>query len=260
MCRPTYYTVKYEINPWMHTTVIPTSTLATKQWNSLYDTVQKCGAKIELVDPAPENPDMVFTANAGLVIGNWVYVSNFKFKERKGERPHFKKWFETNGFAVDGDEEHNFEGAGDALFAGKKMFSGYGHRTDRSVYQHISKVVKNIDNAIELVYAELIDPYFYHIDTCFCPIDSKLAIWYPLAFAEHSRKLLEKEIELFAVPKNEAEFFACNSVVIGKNVIVPARCPETMKFLESRGWQCHSVEMTEFLKAGGAAKCLTLAI
>lgn len=262
MCRPTYFKVAYEINPWMSKKIMADNKNAFKQWNSLKSTIEKCGAEVELVDPVDGLPDMPFTANAALLRKNKAYLSHFKYVERQGEREHFKKWFEKKNFEVHGDESLSFEGAGDALFAGDKLFAAYGFRTEARVYNDILKKFSDDNNNtdIQLILCELIDPHFYHIDTCFCPLDDKTAIWNPFAFREEARKRMENEIELLAVPKKEADNFACNSVVIGKNIITPSRCEETGKMLEKRGFEVHNVEMTEFLKAGGACKCLTLAL
>jgi len=292
MCRPTYFKVAYEINPWMRVTIQANNQTARQQWDNLHRTItEKCGAQVDLVDPVDGLPDMVFTANAGLIRKNQVYLSNFKFAERQGERVHFERWFKSRGFEVHGDNECSFEGAGDALFAGDKLFAAYGFRTDARVYNHIFqkfgleemlvdrkdakanlvmekvkaggvvsaiKEIKPKSEEVHLIMCELVDPRFYHIDTCFCPITPKLAIWFPKAFSEESRKRMEQEIELVAVPEKEAERFACNSVVVGQHVVNPGGCPETGKALEKRGFETHSVEVGEFLKAGGACKCLIL--
>jgi len=63
---------------------------------------------------------------------------------------------------------------------------------------------------------------------------------------------------VFAVPENEAKHFACNAVVLGKHVIMPANCPETKNHLEHKGFTVFECDMSEFIKAGGACKCLTL--
>lgn len=285
MCRPTYFKVAYEINPWMRVTVQANNQTARQQWDNLYRTLsEKCGAKIDLIDPVEGLPDMVFTANAGLVRKRQVYLSQFKFPERQGERALFEKWFKSRGFVVHGDDECSFEGAGDALFAGKKLFAAHGFRTDARVYNHIfqkfgleemtadakdqtGKVIvekmktgKQGGDEVHLIMCELVDPRFYHIDTCFCPISPTLAIWHPGAFSEESRKRMEQEIELVAVPEKEAARFACNSVVVGQHVVVPGGCEETSRALEKRGYETHLVEVDEFLKAGGACKCLILNI
>lgn len=257
MCAPKHFTVSYEINPWMNKRIAVDHRLATAQWDKLKSTLIGCGAEIHLVEQQPGLPDMVFTANAAMMMGKKVYLSQFKFPERQGERRHFESWFKQAGYEVYGDTEDNFEGAGDILQAGEKLFAAFGFRTDERVYQRIRDLwqLKN-----PLITCKLVDPRFYHIDTCFCPITDKLAIWFPKAFDSKSQAQMENNIELLAVPEKEAERFACNSVVIGKQVVTPGDCPETGKILEKRGYQVHNCEMTEFLKAGGACKCLTLAI
>lgn len=267
MCKPKYFTVAYEINPWMNRSVNVDEKMAAQQWDKLKTTLEStCGAAIELVEPAKGLPDMVFTANAALIRKNKAYLSHFKHTERQGEREQFKNWFLANKFHVLGDEHRHFEGAGDSLFAGNNLFAAFGYRTDKTVYEHIQRQFTEDDDSTKtvdkfsVILCQLIDPRFYHIDTCFCPLNAKLAIWNPYAFSAESRSRMENEIELIAVPKNEAENFACNSVVVGQNVVLPSRCSETEKLLEKRGFRTHAVDVTEFLKAGGACKCLTLAL
>lgn len=62
------------------------------------------------------------------------------------------------------------------------------------------------------------------------------------------------------VPEREAAKFACNSVVVGKNVVMPSGNDETTRILTERGFTVHAVDMSEFMKSGGAAKCCTLSI
>jgi N-dimethylarginine dimethylaminohydrolase len=197
---------------------------------------------------------MVFTANAGLVRGKDVVLSHFRYKERQGEEPHFRAWFETHGFKVVEVTSGSFEGEGDALFAGETLFCGYGFRSDLKAHEEAAGLlsVKN------LVAVELKDPRFYHLDTCFCPLTPSLGMLYPGAFSAEGVKALEQTMELIRVPDNEACRFVCNAVVLGKDVILPAGCPETYKLLISHGYRTHPVELSEFIKAGGAAKCLSL--
>lgn len=254
MCRPTYYGIEYEINPWMSLTHRVNSDAAKNQWESLYQTISKCDTEILLIPPAPGWPDMVFTANAGLIYQNQFLLSHFKYKERQGEEPFFENWFLENGFQK--IESHNlnyFEGAGDALYADEKLFAGYGFRTEKSFYETTTFFDQD-----KIVYCELVDPYFYHIDTCFCPLNETLAIWYPHAFSKNSQKYMREKIQLIDVNMEEAKRFACNAVVLGKHVIVPTECPQITKELKNHGFIVHACNMNEFLKAGGACKCLTL--
>jgi N-dimethylarginine dimethylaminohydrolase len=256
MCRPDYYGIKYEINPWMNIHHVVDHQIAGNQWNALYKTIQQCGADVDLITPVDGWPDMIFTANAGLFFQNKMILPHFKYKERQGELPFFKEWFTKTGFALWNEitsETPFFEGAGDALLAGDKLFAGYGFRTDKQFYEQAAYLKDH-----KIIYCELSDPYFYHIDTCFCPLNDRLAIWYPDAFTTGSQLSMSQAIELLPVNESEARRFACNSVVLGTHVILPSGCPQISSELEKRGFTVHACDMTEYLKAGGACKCLTL--
>jgi N-dimethylarginine dimethylaminohydrolase len=254
MCSPVFFDVKYEINPWMSVQRAPHSARAIEQWRTLHHTLIRLGAWVEYVEPDARCPDMVFTANAGLVLGKRVVLSSFRHAERQGEVPGFRSWFKGSGFETLELSSGTFEGEGDALFAGEKLFCGHGFRTAAGVFPEVAKLL-GVKRTVE---CELIDPRFYHLDTCFCPLNPKQALIYPGAFSERSHAAMKSEIELFPVPESDAVKFACNAVVLGKQIVVPAGCTETGKTLASLGFTVFEVELSEFIKAGGAAKCLSL--
>src|SRR5438874_13766215 len=98
MCPPDFYGVEYVINPWMEGNVHRADhELAIKQWRALADILEKF-ATLDLASPQPGLPDMVFTANAGVVLGNEIVLSRFFHRERRGEEPHFREWFSSRGF------------------------------------------------------------------------------------------------------------------------------------------------------------------
>lgn len=253
MCEPTFYNI-YEINPWMNKNIQANTELSKTQWQQLKQAILACGAEIELVEPVNGLPDLVFTANAALLLDQQVLLANFKCPERQGERIYYQAWFEQHGYSIIKDTTRiPFEGAGDALFAGNTLFLASGFRTDAKVRDHIAAL-----SGCKIVECSLVDSYFYHLDTCFCPINASQAIWWPGAFDKASQSRMQQHIELFAIPEAEAKHFACNAVVINKNVIIPSGCPETRALLERLGYRVYDVPMTEYIKAGGACKCLTL--
>lgn len=266
VCPPDYYNIEYEINAWMNLKQGAQRDLAAQQWQNLIGTIKQCGAEVVEVAAASGLPDMVFTANAALINDNKVYLSRFKCPERQPEYTHFRTWFEQNTDYTLADEPEDFfdadgnyigpafEGAGDALFVGDCLFAGTGFRSDIEIYPIINRTL----NIKQHVICELVDPHYYHLDTCFCPINDKQAIWFPDAFSPASQKLMQQHAELFEIPAAEAKHFACNAVVIDKNVITPTECPETKKILNDLGYTVHQCEVTEYIKAGGACKCLTL--
>jgi len=255
MCPPEHYGIEYEINPWMDRRRAANRPQAQRQWQDLVQLLTALGARIELIEPVPGLPDMVFTANAGLVFRDCVMLSRFRHAERAGERRHFARWFQAHGFRlIELPEDYAFEGAGDALFCGETLVAGYLIRSDVRSHQWVAQ---HLD--CPLVVAELINPYFYHLDTCFCPLRQGSAIWYPEAFDRYGRQAIEAAVaELIEVDREEAYRFACNAVVLGRHVVTPSGCPRLHRALRRAGFEPHEVELTEFQKAGGSAKCLTL--
>lgn len=260
VCNPSFYQIDYEINPWMNISSKANSDLSILQWENLVSKLQSLGVDVETIDPIPQLPDMVFTANAGVLLNNYIILSNFKHKERQGEEEHFKQWFVKSGFRVTEFKKGiKFEGAGDCLVTKDNnfVFMGYGFRSDLEAYSN-SIWEEFGHRAFRL---RLVDPYFYHLDTCFCPLNNNQILIYPGAFNKEDLGMLRKsDFELFCVPKEDAHNFACNAVVIGDNVLIPKGCPETRDILTQNYYIVHELDMSEFIKAGGACKCLTMLI
>ncbi|MCH8963378.1 MAG: amidinotransferase, partial [Planctomycetes bacterium] len=55
-----------------------------------------------------------------------------------------------------------------------------------------------------------------------------------------------------------ARHFACNAVVVGRDVVTNTGCIAMHDALRQAGYQPHETPLGEFVKAGGSAKCLTL--
>lgn len=255
MCSPEHYGLKYEINPWMHLEDSPDTMLAMQQWQGLYNTLTvDLGVQVDLVDQAEECPDMVFTANAGLVRGKQALLARFRHPQRQLEEPHFASWFEANGFEVlKGDAGCYFEGEGDALFVGSTLLAGYLKRSDICGHRWMADCFET-----SVLSLELVDDRWYHLDTCLFPINADTVVYYPGAFDPYAQSVIHNSFNTLVVPEEEALRFCCNAVVIGDHVVLPTGCPVLCAELAERGYQPHQVEMSEFLKAGGAAKCLTL--
>jgi N-dimethylarginine dimethylaminohydrolase len=235
MCPPEYFNVAYIINPWMHGNLKRIdNAVAKQQWRALYDAITD-RATVRLVHSQPGSPDMVFTANAGLVKGRKFVVSRFRYPERQYEEPYFADWFMDRGYDVSlMPRDVPFEGA-------------------RKVLE------ERLD--VEIALLKLVDSRFYHLDTCFCPLESGYLLYYPPAFDEPSRREIERRIPAarrMAIGEEDALAFACNAVGIGRTVVVNRATPDFVRALGSKGFEVVQSPLTEFMKAGGSAKCLTL--
>jgi N-dimethylarginine dimethylaminohydrolase len=255
MCPPDHYGIEYEINPWMNRSLGAVRVLAFRQWENLHTTLLSLGVQVETLQPRPGLPDLVFTANAGLVFRDLFLSSRFKHDVRARESPVFDAWFAEHGFAVEHLPEHMYhEGAGDALFCGDVLFAGYRQRSDALSHQWVAQRL-----GVRCLPLELVNPRFYHLDTCFCPLAVGEAVYYPEAFDAYGRRVLATHVpKLIPVAEAEAHRFGCNAVVVGKTVVHNSRCPRMAADLERAGYRSVEVELDEFLKAGGSAKCLTL--
>ncbi|NTW20829.1 MAG: TIGR00300 family protein [Nostocales cyanobacterium W4_Combined_metabat2_030] len=261
MCAPDHYDVDYVINPWMEGNIHKSSRdRAVEQWNKLYNVI-KDHAIVDLVEPEKGWPDMVFSANAGLVLGKNVVLSRFLHKERQGEEPYFQQWFEQNGFNVYTlPKDLPFEGAGDALLdrEGRWLWAGYGFRSELDSHPFLAKWLD-----IEVISLRLMDERFYHLDTCFCPLANGYLLYYPGAFDSYSNRVIEMRVapeKRIAIMEADAVNFACNAVNVDSIVIMNKTSDGLKSRLAEVGFQVIETPLTEFLKAGGAAKCLTLRV
>src|SRR4030095_6177119 len=181
LCPPDYYGSEYEINPWMNRARGAEVALTQKQWKQLHARRSSLDCEVHLISPQRGLPDMVFTANAGLTVGRKFIPSNFRHKERAGEQPFFAKWMEQHGDRISWlRQKLSFEGEGDALFRGDVLFCGYKFRSDIQSHRSIAEVLGCL-----VISVELVDPRFYHLDTCFCPLPDGGGFWFPNAFDEY---------------------------------------------------------------------------
>lgn len=259
MCPPDHFEVAYVINPWMEGQFANTDdALAHRQWNGLRDAIAQY-AKVVLEPPQRGLPDLVFTANAGIVLGKKAIVSRFRSTERQGEEPHDHAWFAANGFEIlDWPQDVPFEGAGDALFDRGQdlLWVGHGFRSDKAVPALLQKLLGRKTAALNLV-----DPRFYHLDTCLCPLAGGFSLYFPTAFDDSSRTLIESlvpEDKRIMVEEADALKFCCNAVDLDGHIFMNDASEELQNRLRNAGFTLVLTPLSEFMKAGGAAKCLTL--
>lgn len=259
MCPPRLYDVNYVINPWMAGNVHASSrTLAAAQWQNLYEAVSKI-ANVDLVEPEPGSPDMVFTANAGLEHNGIVAISSFFHPERQGEEPHFRRWFQKAGYTVvDISRATPFEGEGDALFSvdGRCLWIGHGPRTAASSHRALREIW-----GTPVTPLHLIDPRFYHLDTCFAPLEGGYIMYFPNAFDHLSLHRIEAFYppeKRIIVQESDAVVFACNAINVDRTIILNKISSKLSQQLELLGFTVVQIALSEFLKAGGAAKCLVM--
>jgi arginine dihydrolase len=257
MCPPEHFGVLYEINPWMHREVAVDRDLARSQWEGLRSTLESVGAVVEVLPPQPDVPDLVFTANAGLVNGRQYVPARFRHPERQAEVRYDLEWFRAHGWEVaELPDGVSHEGAGDALPFGGVLVSGYRFRSDAASHAYLSRLTGAAVRSVELV-----DERFYHLDITFCPLDSRRAMVNPSAWDDYGRRVMAALVpEPLVLEPDEALAFVANSVVVGRAVVMPSVPVRVGRQLEAWGFEPVECPVGEFLKAGGGCRCLTLAL
>ena len=269
MTDPAGFEVCYQINPWMQPAAWRADPAvfraqAKAASAALKRALIEAGADVECVGAVKGLPDLVFPANAAVVLDGRVLLARFKFPERQGEEAVFRSAFaklKRRGLVsevIDLPDHLFHEGAGDAIWdAGRGHFwGGYGQRSSQGALAVIRKTFGQ-----DVVPLQLATPSFYHLDTCFCPLSGGEVLYYPPAFTEKSlaeiRARVPASLRLEATPE-EAAAFCVNAVNLGSTLIM-ARAPASLsETLRVRGYRLVEIDLDPFILSGGAAYCMTL--
>lgn len=259
MCRPDFFTVSYRINPWMHPEDPTSTATAVAQWEVLHRTYLDLGFDVELIDPIPGLPDMVYAANGGFVLDGIAYGASFTYAQRQPEGPAYMDWFRDHGFDVREPAEIN-EGEGDFLLAGDVILAGTGFRSDSRSHQEVERIFDR-----EVVSLRLINPSFYHLDTAIAILSDGTGAepaniaYLPSAFDEDSLAELDRRFpEAIVVSEQDAAVLGLNSFSDGRHIVIASRAEDFGRQLRERGYEPIGVDLSELLLGGGGVKCCTL--
>jgi len=259
MCRPDFFTVVYRINPWMDPALPTDTSLAVRQWETLYNTYLDLGFDVKLVAPIDGLPDMVYAANGGFVLDGIAYGASFTHPERQPEGPAYMKWFGDNGFEVRVPENIN-EGEGDFLLVGDVILAGTGFRSASNSHEELAEIFGR-----PVITLTLINPSFYHLDTAIAVLDpapgyeNPNIAYLPSAFDEASLQILrERYPDAILVNEEDAAVLGLNSFSDGLNVVIASRAKDFERQLKERGYNPIGVDLSELLLGGGGVKCCTL--
>jgi N-dimethylarginine dimethylaminohydrolase len=254
MCPPTFFAVRYRINPWMRPDDPVDADRAGRQWRRLRDQLVSLGHHVDVMTPDPALPDLVFTANGGIVVGDRALVPRFRHPERQAEAPVYAE--ALRGLGVTDVETARFvnEGEGDFLLTGDRFLAGTGLRSDP---RSADEVAEYFD--VPVVRLTLIDPRFYHLDTALARLSADLVAYWPGAFDEPSRGVLHDLFPgaVIATEQDAAEL-ALNMVSDGSTVVMPPGRDALAAMIAERGFSVVPIAVDELRKSGGGAKCCVL--
>ena len=263
MCPPEHYNIDYVLNPWMATGRTGNAQrisrdLAFAQWKSMHNVLRSV-ADVRLLHPEPGCPDMVFLAHGALIHHGVAAISSFDPPQRRAESTYLRRWLVSQGFLLwETPRETPFEGEGDAVFNhdGSSLWAAHGVRTCRAAHRHVADAWH-----VPVASLHLVDPRFYHLDTCFTPLDNGFLLYYPGAFDAPSLAAIHQaypEKRRIAVSEHDATHMACCALNIGRTVFTGEISSELAVRLFDAGFDVVQLELSEFTKGGGGAKSLAL--
>jgi N-dimethylarginine dimethylaminohydrolase len=256
MCPPAHFAVDYAINPWMDVTRGADRDLAMRQWETLRQTYLRLGHEVQLIDPEPGLPDMVFAANGGLVVEGQALGARFTHAERRAEGPAYLRWLESAELKAVTEPVHVNEGEGDFLVVGDLVLAGTGFRTDPGAHGEVQELF-----GVPVISLQLVDPRFYHLDTALAVLGDHDVAYYPEAFSPGSRAVLQRLFpDAILATEADAVVLGLNAVSDGRNVVLPSAATDLAAQLRAHGYTPVGVDLSELLKAGGSVKCCTLEI
>jgi N-dimethylarginine dimethylaminohydrolase len=264
LCPPTYFDVVDEKNPYMREMAPVDRPKALRQWQALCSALEKTGCQIETIIPSPGLEDMVFAANpvfAGFHegVGKFIVPSRMVHASRQREVPFFVDWFRQRGFKIIEIElgADYLEGHGDLLWHPdwSRVYAGHGLRSTRGGIQKFREAMTKL--GIPVIPLHLVDPYCYHLDTCFCPLNREAVLVYPGGYAPESlatlRGFWKRVHELTA---DEAHRFMGNGIVANESYLTPYVTPHLESMLRQEGLEPVIVDTSEFEKSGGSLFCM----
>lgn len=252
MSPPDHFSIQYSINPWMNLDNPVDHQQAKSQWTKLRKTYLELGLKVLEIPPTLDFPDLVFTTDHGVWIQDTFYLSNFRYPERQGEQKIITPWYQRYSIKTQTIPSICYMEGGDVVVHNNHIYLGYGYRTslDTSDYLHNT-------TQLPITSLELVDEAFYHLDTCFLPLTPDTAFYYPQAFTLSGIKQLKSSFDiLIPLTSREAEGFACNSVLLGKNILCQPNPLFEQKLLDL-DFTPITLNVSEFNKSGGGIHCLS---
>jgi N-dimethylarginine dimethylaminohydrolase len=269
MCAPEHFDVSYTINPWMDPAewsreADSLGLAARREWKRLKQKLTQLGATIELVPPVMGLPDLVFTANAAVVMDGIALVANFRYPERQPEAAHYERSFRelwargVIGAVRPMPEGVLLEGAGDCVWdlARQMFWTGYGPRSDKDAARVVAETY-----GVEALPLELVNPSFYHMDTALAPLPRGEVMYVPSAFSEDGLRQFYEHVapeQRIALSDKDAAVFAANAVKLGDNIVMSSCSTALRRRLEEAGYRVHPTSLAAYHRSGGSAFCLTL--
>lgn len=269
LVEPNHYNVSYSINPWMDPAgwsrdPHSMTSQARTSFDALRDALRRAGFRTVVVSGTAGQPDMVFPANAAIVLDGRALLARFRFPERQGEEAPFAGIFDklrSDGLIDDVallPEGCFQEGAGDCIWDASRghFWAGFGPRSTRAA---IDRVTRHFGK--EVVALELATEQSYHLDVGFCPLSGGEILYYPPALTTEALRTLRARVPAslrIEASADDLRHFSVNAVNHNDQIVMARTTTSLRETLARRGYHLQEIDMAPFMLSGGGVYCMTL--
>jgi N-dimethylarginine dimethylaminohydrolase len=215
-------------------------------------------------------PDIVFVANAGLVLPRLpekvIIMSHMKFPSRQKETAPLKKAFDEIGFKTVDFPNEVFEGQGEAhwFHNGRLLLVGYGQRCTAKSVTMLRRLIGQIYRSYGVeppmvIGVQLESPYLYHLDMAMLAVNATTAVVHEAAFSKASIRKLKTFVKLAQIRVDDP--FCLNGICTASKLYVHTLNPAIYNLLKAiTGLAIVENDVSEFEKAGGSVRCMVLSV
>ena len=228
------------------------------EWRGLYRILcDELEVEVDLLEPRPDMPKLLFAANGGFVWGDSFIASRPRDASRRPECEAWANFFLVRGYAMPAlPEGCCFDGERDLVRAEETLFAGYLSDDDLAAHYALSEILEQ-----EIHSLRLSDEWGWPLDTCLCPLGGGRALFHPPAFHPSAREVLETHVpRLHPLDIGDARHLGCNALPAEGTVILPKGCESTAVRLEQEGLQVRTLRASAYAHQGAGPKALALKI
>ena len=262
MSPPDYFDAHFMFNPWMKYSEAVDRKLAEHQWRALVANLEILGAEIEILEPFASSPAQVFTADGALQVkrGHFLVLRN---DGARGvlEHERFANWLRNAGYQTEQlPPKYRLDGGNIVQLIDGSYAVGLKPGAAGQGEKYLGRLLSLVAGK-SLSQFQLIDRRYLHLDMALGRLGTSGYLLFEEGFQDGagvSKALESAGAPVVPISSEDAERLACNGVTIGDTYVTSLISKALRGQIEAMGLNVAEVDVSEFHKAGGSVKCLTL--
>jgi len=260
LCPPTYFTFQ-PINEITRKVLADGETADLEAFRREHEgfvaAYQEAGVQVELIEPDPDLPYMVYARDFGACLAEGALIGKFREPIRQGEELHYERKLRELGVPIIGKiTRGSFEGGDFWMLDETTVVHGVVARTDWEGLRSAQEILEPYGYTVRGVD---IDSRFLHLDMAFNIVAPGVAVVATDTLPEFFLRMLRKrKFELVETPAAGVFKHYCNIQALGDGrVLTFAANKDVNAKLRALGLEVITADIWNILKGGGGPHCMT---